>query len=872
MRDKAMRLFVLWAAAMGLLRTNVLGAEPLPPRALARIGSHRLYHGPGINCAVLSPDGKRVASAANCFESDPIADKERDDYNRAIVLWDAASGERLREMRVPKGKVHRLAYSFDGKRLAASYTISDEESGVVLFEVETGKLLRRLGDFQAEIGHLEFSPDGKQLRVSEWGGPVSAWDAATGKQLRLWKPPLPTTLDKGTTTVGAIEGVLSPDGSMIVWEMCCSSRAGCPGAWMDGLRVHDALTNKLLYQKKFLDPDQESDHDEFKWSFAFTSDSKRLVADCDKLAVWEAATGRELATVKVPGMVCFTLAPDGRRAAIEEAVTRGEKYRVRLWDIEAGKPLWELCPGFEDLTYRFRRISPVFSANGKTLLLTTDSTLRLFDAATGEERAAPGHRAPVTPRFSTDGRTLFTACAERRCRWNVSGKELTLLNHESRKAWEVERLAQSADGQLFLDRPSDDCVRVRETATGRVLHTLPEYVRCAAFSPDAARLLLYYENSEGYCHFQLYDIRTGKKPGEIKRVMQSGKPILSPNGRLLAWVDPMGAVHLHDAVTGKSVRTLRSSRPLSKVDSLYSRFGLLFSPDGEQLVATGYLEAGSREPIRLPICVLQISNGREIARFYAGPEKTSRTAELPCMACSPDGRLLAIAEKYAGAVRLLEIAGGKVRAEFVGHRRGVRSLVFAPDGKTLASGGEDNVVYLWDATGAKSPDAKPQREMDLSSLWNDLANEDGQRAGSAIASLLRKPEASVAFLVKKLHPVEPLDETRLARLIADLDADAFDTRDIASRELVDLGERAESALRRELANRPTLEARRRMEDILSLLPTAPPKTLRMLRAVEVLEHIGAPAARHCLEALTKGADAPPTRQAKAALQRLANRR
>jgi WD40 repeat protein len=859
MIDKMTRSLVLVTAMLVLLRIDVLGAESLPPRALARIGDHRFYHGPGIACAVLSPDGRRAASAVHY----PVTDDERDAYTRAIVLWDAVTGERLRELLVPSAPIECLAFSADGKRLAAAYTISGlapfaSRAVVVVFDVETGKVLRQLKEFNQAVHHLQFSADGKQLRVSECDGPVSAWDTASGKQLRLWKPPAKKDEDSGKVA----RGVLSPDGKVVAWEVGCQEDV----RMSIRLRVHDAATDKLLYQMRL------KRHEK---SFTFSADGKRFAANCldkltssdSELTIWETATGKKRRTLADLGVQRFALTPDGQQAAIYTS-----DGRLRMWDLQTGKPARDLCPPFLPLKNTFLAPPFVFSADGKTLLLATDSTLRLLDTTTGKERVVSGHRAAVTPHFSADGRTLFTSCGERRCRWNVSGKEPALSRHERKNAWEINSLAYSGDDRLFLDEV-DQRFRIRATASGRVQRELESddwRPVSGRFAPDASRVLLDYVRGDRLPDerpdlLRLYDLKLGKVSGQIKPVDQMGTAMFSPDGRLIAWAAHSGGVHLHDAVSGKAVRTLHSVRSFATVDRIGAC--LLFSPDSEYAI---------EGRLMLPMRVFQVSSGREIARFYGNPEQKSKAGALSCLACSPDNRLIAVAEEESGTVRLIEVASGKMRVEFAGHRHGVHGLAFAPDGKTLASGGEDNVVFLWDVTGARTTiAANKARDNDLTSWWSDLASEDGKCAGVAIASLLRKPEASVAFFQERLRPAQALDDKRLARLLADLDDAAFETREAANRELTRLGERAEAALRRALANRPSLEMRRRIEDVLSKLEPTPPssETLRMLRAIEVLEYVGTPAARRCLETLAKGApDARQTRDAKAALQRLANKR
>jgi hypothetical protein len=92
--------------------------------------------------------------------------------------------------------------------------------------------------------------------------------------------------------------------------------------------------------------------------------------------------------------------------------------------------------------------------------------------------------------------------------------------------------------------------------------------------------------------------------------------------------------------------------------------------------------------------------------------------------------------------------------------------------------------------------------------------------------------------------------------------------------LIRLADFAAAALQRALVNNPSVELRQRIEKLLKALdlPLKDAELLRQLRAVEVLEHIGTPAAQQLLAELAKGdPEARLTRESQASLERVKRR-
>jgi dipeptidyl aminopeptidase/acylaminoacyl peptidase len=476
---------------------------------------------------------------------------------------------------------------------------------------------------------------------------------------------------------------------------------------------------------------------------------------------------------------------------------------------------------------------------------------RLRDAESG-----PIFDAAVSP----DGLTVATATQEHGLvLWRANnGRRIARLAAEAAPL----SVQYSADGSRLLTVYSDGTVRLWDARTHAVLNRMlvhPRGVRAAALSPSGRTVAGGGDN--GAIH--LAEAETGHV---FRQLVPAAEPrggvagLGPPAVRTLAF-SPDGNVlvsgHSHDAVA--HVWDVHSGREIARLrEDGNAVHAVVFSPDGATLATAA-------------------DTGMEIKLWETATWQTRRA--LDCRgfpehphAFSADGRSLWTASN--DAVWRWDLSTGRRLRQFTGeHRRRVTRVAAFPAGTTIVSAGEDGNAVVWDGTAMRLEQPRNERDADLrlEGPWGALAGEDAVAAYDAMWALAAVPDAAVPYLRNRLPRQEPVDAERVKRLLAELDHEQFTVRERATRELARLGDAAEPMLREHLETTTSPEAGQRIEILLDSvqLSVADADRLRAVRAIEVLERIGTPAARDALEEAFRGApDSKLKERARATVWRL----
>jgi WD40 repeat protein len=542
-----------------------------------------------------------------------------------------------------------------------------------------------------------------------------------------------------------------------------------------------------------------------------TPDGAALGLQGDKLVYQDesARKSHECALLTADLSPLFALSRDGKRIA----VAHGKSGLVRLIDSDTGTERAALAEPAGHIQ------SLAFAPDGKFLLAYgADRRLTVWDVPAGTKREAFGSAAPLDGvAFSHFGDRLATVAypdGERRLvfqTWNLrTGRRLQ--EKEMDEIGQPTFLAVAADGLMVSARQRGVC-RLWDLNTGERADPegLPTTLADISFSDDGKAFLLGGRGDrlvvwDGVARRIRYTLHE-----QGSTAVRFG---VSPNGRVLgaSFGNGPAVASLHDFHSGEEIRMLgkRWERTLPNGDD----FGVVTS-------------------------------------YYSG---TGGQSEGPSpVAFSPDGRCVAAADD-GGVLRVWRIDTGEELNRFAAGDL-VGSIAFSPDGKRLACSVAASVL-MWDVSAnarkyAKRSDAlSPEK---LEQLWSDLASRDGGRAVRAVWELVDAPVPAVSFLGKRLHPlmVEP---NSIEEWIKDLQNARYATRARAQYELAKLDEAARPWLEKHLENGPSVEMRRRLELLLQPLdgPLPSSEKMRLLRSVDVLQHIGSPEACQLLERLAGG--------------------